>query len=164
MINIDIKAELEMSRATKYAAFFRIARQLHSAVVTFVGYDDAPKDDNGADGKPPVDDGRKTFVPLDDANAVSSECRFLNDWHRPVLDLDIPALLIDSSTEGHHHLIIDHPMPWADYQRLLEVMRDVGLLEPGFVGASVERKSTWIRAPWTRKGDDPAPNPAEPPL
>ena len=72
--------------------------------------------------------------------------------HKVVLDIDMPAVLLESSTPGHHHLYIDHEMTWENYKRLLNVMAEVGLLEPGYVGASETRKHTALRLPWVRKG------------
>jgi hypothetical protein len=42
-------------------------------------------------------------------------------------------------------------MTWENYKRLLNVMAEVGLLEPGYVGASETRKHTALRLPWVRK-------------
>ena len=75
-----------------------------------------------------------------------------DDWHRPVLDLDMPAKLIPSSTPGHFHLFIDHPMKWETYEKLLEALAAAGVLEDGYVRASIARKHTAVRLPWIRKG------------
>ena len=71
--------------------------------------------------------------------------------HKVVLDIDMPAVLLESSTPGHHHLYIDHEMTWENYKKLLRVMADVGLLEWGYIGASETRKHTALRLPWVRK-------------
>ena len=71
--------------------------------------------------------------------------------HKIVLDIDMPAQLIPSSTPGHFHLYVDHEITWHDYQALLHVMGDVGLLEPGYVGASLARGHTALRLPWIKK-------------
>ena len=72
-------------------------------------------------------------------------------FHTPVLDIDVPAMLVPSSTPGNHHLYIDVPMTWSQYKRLLNVMCEVGILEPGYVNASKERGFTAVRLPWIRK-------------
>ena len=72
-------------------------------------------------------------------------------WHKPVLDIDFEAALVPSTTEGHYHLILDKEMSWADYEKLLHVLGEVGILEPGYVKAALRRKATWIRAPWSKK-------------
>lgn len=75
--------------------------------------------------------------------------------HRPVLDLDMPCTLLPSSTPGHHHLLIDSPMPWSTYLDLLRALVAAGLVESGYVGAAEERGHTGVRVPWFRKGDVP---------
>ena len=73
--------------------------------------------------------------------------------HRVVLDLDMPAAVISSSTPGHGHLYIDHELSWDEYVRLMDVMAEVGLLERGYVAASKRRGFTTVRLPWVRKGE-----------
>lgn len=88
---------------------------------------------------------------LELANVYSSIQPGNADVHRPVLDLDLPAWLTPSSTPGHYHLAIDKPMTWDQYRRLLRVMAEVGILEPGYVSASEQRGYTSARLPWVRK-------------
>lgn len=86
------------------------------------------------------------------ANAVSSAIRNTEGLlHKPLLDLDMAAKLIPSSTEGHFHLYIDKPMTWDNYIKLLDVMAEVGILEQGFVDASKYRKATFLRLPHVKK-------------
>lgn len=73
------------------------------------------------------------------------------DLHKPVLDLDIPAVLLPSSTEGHFHLYIDKEMSWKSYKKLLTVLAEVGIIEEGYLRASVARKHTAVRLPWIKK-------------
>lgn len=92
-------------------------------------------------------------VPADhaiDAHVVSSRIRGTSR-HTVMLDLDVPAALIPSSTPGHGHLYIDVPMPWWKYRVLLKVLAWVGVIEPGYYGASVMRKATYLRCPWVKK-------------
>jgi len=98
---------------------------------------------------------------IDEANLLTSRVAlkptdtydiFAEDTHKVVIDLDHSAQLIASSTPGHHHLIIDHEMPWSLYQKLLDVLAECGLVEPGYVSASRERGYTAVRLPWVRKG------------
>lgn len=74
--------------------------------------------------------------------------------HRPVLDIDLPAQLIPSSTPGHFHLYIDKPMSWATYVCLLRALEEAGIIEPGYTRASERRGYSAVRMPWVRKGDD----------
>lgn len=91
-------------------------------------------------GRPDEDDGLGTVVPGHESQ------------HVIMLDIDHPAILIPSSTPGHHHLIVNKVLGWSDYRDLLDTMGEVGLIEPGFRDASVERGETFLRPPWIRKG------------
>lgn len=71
--------------------------------------------------------------------------------HWPVLDLDMACHLIPSTHEGHFHLVIEHPMSWDQYVKLLKALRDAGLLERWFVEKSIERGYTAIRRPGVLK-------------
>jgi hypothetical protein len=67
------------------------------------------------------------------------------------VDIDHDYALVPSSTEGHHHLILDLDMPWNKYKFFLERMWLVGLIEKGFAKASVSRGFSSVRPPWIRK-------------
>lgn len=71
--------------------------------------------------------------------------------HVVALDIDAPVEVYPSSTPGHFHLYINKPMPWDDYLQLLSLMAKVGLLEPGFVLASIVRGFSALRLPWVKK-------------
>lgn len=90
-------------------------------------------------------DGRVQVDSLAEANLVSSLCG--NGMHKPALDLDFNAQLFRSRDIGHHHLYLDKAMSWEQYEKLLDVMAEVGLLEPGYVSASKERQQTFLRLP-----------------
>ncbi len=77
---------------------------------------------------------------------------FYRPRHKVVIDLDLPAQLIPSSTPGHFHLIIDKEMSWGEYTGLLLELARVGIVERGFVSASVSRGHTAVRLPWVPKG------------
>ena len=91
---------------------------------------------------------------IEQANLLTSMCNRHDPFcpmHKVVIDLDHPAQLIESSTPGHHHLIIDHEIPWSAYVRLLEAMVECGLVEPGYLGSSIDRGYTAVRLPWIKK-------------
>lgn len=71
--------------------------------------------------------------------------------HKPVLDIDLPAKLIESSRPGHYHLFIDKEMSWGQYVRLLMALAEAGILERGYVSASLERGYSCVRLPWVKK-------------
>lgn len=76
--------------------------------------------------------------------------------HRPVLDIDFPAKLIPSSTEGHFHLYLDKEMTWEQYEKLLLALVEADILEPGYVSASIARGHTCVRLPGVSKERDPS--------
>lgn len=85
----------------------------------------------------------------DKANLLSSLCQDGN--HRPVLDFDIPARYVPSTTEGHGHLYIDLALDWEKYEKLLVALADAGILEDGYVKAALRRKATFVRPEWVKK-------------
>lgn len=98
----------------------------------------------------------RSDAPLIEANSVASQFiasrdPVLSNLHKPVLDIDVPAILVPSSTPGHSHLYIDHAMPWDNYVKVLKALGEVGILQPGYVRASLQRESTWLRLPWIKK-------------
>jgi hypothetical protein len=107
------------------------------------------------------DETRTPVSHPDDANVVSSICTTgldhaftVAERHRPVLDIDFPCAVVPSTTPGHFHLYLDKELTWPQYRKVLEVLGEVGILEPGYVNVSVERKHTAVRVPWIRKGQD----------
>lgn len=89
---------------------------------------------------------------LDAADIVSSQFRGPSaDRHMLVIDLDVPAALIPSSTPGHSHLYIEARMTWENYANVLDALAYAGIVEPGYVDASKNRGFTAVRLPWVRK-------------
>jgi hypothetical protein len=102
---------------------------------------------------------RKEVEP-DRANAISSalveEGKSWRDRrHTIALDIDHRVRVVPSSTEGHSHLYIDVPLEWEQYEKLLKVLAEIGVVEEGYVGASIRRRATHLRLPWVRK-EEPA--------
>jgi hypothetical protein len=100
----------------------------------------------------PSKEGRDS-APIGESNVTTS--MLVDGGHTLVLDIDVPAVLVPSSTPGHSHLFIDVAMGWPAYSKLLDVLAEVGVVQPGYVSASVARGYTSVRLPWVRK--DPAP-------
>lgn len=71
--------------------------------------------------------------------------------HKVVVDIDMPARLVPSSTPGHFHLYIDHEMTWRQYVQLLDALVEAGIVEPGYVKAAERRGFTAVRLPWITK-------------
>jgi hypothetical protein len=59
--------------------------------------------------------------------------------------------LTQSSTPGHHHLILDANLPWSNYIMLLKTLAGAGVIEKGFAGASIKKGFSSIRPPWVKK-------------
>ena len=101
----------------------------------------------------------RTMCVADEAEVVSSEVdastypgiALTTGLHSPVLDIDIPAYLVPSGTRGHSHLYFDHLMTWRQYKRLLKALGRAGILEDGYVKASIRRGHTSVRVPWRPK-------------
>lgn len=72
-------------------------------------------------------------------------------FHRPVLDIDFPAVLLPSTTPGHFHLFLDKEIAWSTYARLLSALSDAGIIEEGYEDASHNRKFSSVRLPWVKK-------------
>lgn len=85
------------------------------------------------------------------ATDLSALASLPETFHRPVLDLDFPAVVVPSTTPGHGHLYLDKVLTWSQYVELLEVLGRVGILEPGYVSASIAREFTSVRLPWVKK-------------
>lgn len=94
-------------------------------------------------------DNRVIAASPDEANLICS--RTERGTHMPVLDLDIPHRIVESSTPGHGHLYLDVEMSWPKYVLLLLVLRYTGVIERGHCYWSIRRRGTFVRTPWTRK-------------
>ena len=70
-----------------------------------------------------------------------------DEYHRPILDIDFPAMLIPSSTEGHFHLYLDRPIKWGVYKKLLLALSEAGIIEEGYAKASIARQASYLRLP-----------------
>lgn len=116
------------------------------------------------DSEDPQWTDRVEDVPPYRANLISSEAGTwggpgVDDYHRPLIDLDYDAALVPSSTPGHHHLYIDKKMRWSDYEKLLGTLFEVGLIQRGVYENAVKRKFTSLRLPGISKYDHKANNP-----
>jgi len=101
-----------------------------------------PKEDSYDGEHVPAEDISKAHIvlSLDDSG-----------MHRPVLDIDLPAALIPSSTPGHFHLYIDKQLTTSAYVRLLDALAEAGIIEQGYASVSEVRGYTSVRLPWVTK-------------
>lgn len=98
------------------------------------------------------DDGVTTSE--QEANIVTSHMGVGGELHAPVLDIDFGAQLLPSSTPGHFHLYFEKAMTWDNYCGLLKALGDVGILEPGYVKASLRRGYSSVRKPGVYKQEE----------
>lgn len=92
-----------------------------------------------------------------DYNLVTSKINQEGDLHAPCIDIDAPVMVIPSATPGHYHLYIDKQISWNDYQLLLHTLSSVGIVEEGYVKASVTNGFSSLRTPGTYKDTTQAP-------
>jgi len=105
----------------------------------------------------------RTPMPATESHVASSESRW-SGRHNVLLDIDCPAWLVPSSSEGHSHLYVDLGIGalWADYEAFLLAAVKIGLIEDGYAKASIRRGHTALRLPWVEKGrEDENDPPAE---
>lgn len=96
---------------------------------------------------------------IEKAQAVTSRVAEPRAWlgpddaprHRVVLDIDMEAELIPSSTPGHYHLYLDHELPWPKYEALLLALAAAGVIEEGYAEACIRRGASCVRLPWVKK-------------
>lgn len=94
---------------------------------------------------------RQPATSVMDANISTSLREDLPEYHALLLDLDIPAWLIPSSSEGHSHLYVDARIPQDTYFQLLDALADAGVIQRGYAEASKRRGGTALRLPWIKK-------------
>lgn len=88
-----------------------------------------------------------------EANVVSSlrTDTFQPGLHALLLDLDVPAILVPSTTEGHSHLYVDVRIPEEKYFELLDLLAEVGVIEKGYAIMSKRKGGSNLRLPWVKK-------------
>jgi hypothetical protein len=75
--------------------------------------------------------------------------------HALLLDLDVPAWLVPSSSQGHSHLYVDVRIPQPKFFALLDALADAGVIQPGYANSSKGRGGTALRLPWIKKPTEP---------
>jgi hypothetical protein len=98
-------------------------------------------------------DTRELVSDLDEANIITSQLADKPGYHTVMLDLDVPAKLVPSSTDGNSHLYIDVEVDWHSYVRLLHALAECGIIERGYLNVSVKNHLTSLRLPWVKRED-----------
>lgn len=107
--------------------------------------------DSSEDSKT-IDHGDTPFeTTRDNANLVSSLCQ--GGKHKPVIDIDFPVRLVESSTPGHFHFYIDVEMTWDQQCKLMLAMEEAGIVQRGFREFSEKRGMSFVRPEWVRKDE-----------
>lgn len=96
-------------------------------------------------------DNRKLTMSIEEADIITSQLADKPGYHTFMVDLDVPARLIPSSTEGHSHLYVDVEMTWEKYQQILCALAGAGIIQKGYYLSSLRAKLTSLRLPWVRK-------------
>ena len=94
---------------------------------------------------------REPATSIAEANVSTSIREDAVDCHALLLDLDVPAWLVPSSTEGHSHLYVDVKIPTPTYFALLDALAAAGVIQPGYANSSKHRGGTALRLPWIKK-------------
>lgn len=88
----------------------------------------------------------------DEATAITSTVAGSGGaWHRPVLDIDFPAVLVPSTTPGHSHLLIDRDLTWTHYAGLIRALAVGQVIDRGWARISLEQGYTAVRTAWAPK-------------
>lgn len=96
-----------------------------------------------------IDDVREPVEDPLQANLVGSLCK--NGRHLPVIDIDLPCLLVPSTTLGHYHLYIDRELEHEAYMVLLKALAEAGIVNRFYAEAARIRGQTFVRPPWVKK-------------
>lgn len=99
---------------------------------------------------------RQPATSISEANIATSIREDIGDpsakpVHALLIDLDVPAWLVPSSTPGHSHLYVDVAIQEDAYFRLLRELANCGVIQNGYAGSSIHRGGTALRLPWVKK-------------
>jgi len=74
--------------------------------------------------------------------------------HMPVIDIDLPCMLVPSSAPGHFHLYIEKQMSWEKFVAMLEAMEAAGVVGKGYVSYTKRRGYATVRYPGVTKDNE----------
>jgi hypothetical protein len=117
-------------------------------------YEIIPNIDSYQPGEEVHNTERVVTEDVDQATVITSRIAG-SEKHKIVIDLDLPAQLIPSTTPGHFHLYVDHEVDWMTYVNLLQALAKARLVEQGYVDVSIFRGHTAARLPWVKKVSPP---------
>jgi hypothetical protein len=143
----EIKLELVKEKVDKPLTLFEKISEIPKFLLHHKTFNNPQVDDASKPDKP-------VEVGLDEANLISSIVYDDGETviHNPVLDVDIPMWIVPSTNPFHYHLVIDRAMTPEDYDKLLNVLVEVGILEKGIYELQWKQQgATFIRPPWVKK-------------
>jgi hypothetical protein len=74
--------------------------------------------------------------------------------HMVMFDVDVPMVVIPSSTPGHNHVYFPNTyVSKNDLFNLLDALAGAGIVERGYAEASKARGFTALRLPWVTKSE-----------
>lgn len=137
---------IDTFEAPKKATYFDIARKLRRWVWT-------RKEDQSDynDGEDRAEEREEYDGPLSGAQLLGSAIAGKPGKHALVLDLDVPAVLVPSTTPGHSHLYVDVEVDFWQIEAVMKALVDARVLEVGYYNAALRRQATYVRTPWAPK-------------
>jgi hypothetical protein len=94
------------------------------------------------------------FLDADHDNATLVTSMTTTGWHMPVIDIDLPCMLVPSSRPGHFHLYINKKMPFEDMLDMLRAMNMAGVVQDGIIHHVQRRGYASVRYPGVTKENE----------
>lgn len=92
-------------------------------------------------------------VGVEDAILMAAKTR--DDEYLFTLDLDMEAVLLPSTQEGHYHLLVNKTLNKKDYDYVMRALAQVGIIQNGWANAAQNSSfGASLRLPWVKKGQD----------
>ena len=91
--------------------------------------------------------------PPDEANLITSLAH--DGTQRLMFDIDDEEIYLrESSTPGHYHLIFPNPIAGDDYDELMRILHQAGIVKDGNYASYESLGYFTLRTPWTTKDDE----------
>jgi hypothetical protein len=94
------------------------------------------------------------FLDADHDNATLVTSMTKTGWHMPVIDIDLPCMLVPSSRPGHFHLYINRKMSFDEMMAILRAMNDAGVVQDGIINHVQRRGYASVRYPGVTKSNE----------
>lgn len=75
----------------------------------------------------------------------------LTEMNTTLITLNVPAKLVPSKTDNHHHLYIDHETTWEQFYDLLFSLEKIGFIDDDFFQMCSHSEQSFVRVPKTFK-------------